>query len=292
MKTIYPAILTHKEFQDALQAMKLRGKVKDYGRNTEGYSKHLQALCEMCCVRQSLMFAEINKSKRCQIRIFSLLYTQRNAEPLRFTSFSFRFCFRHSTAISSTINRRRRSITMCIPWAMEMPADYNNNMANDEIDIDNFGDHFLSLFSKSTATESIKSEFYGKENELAKAKSLYENLTASFSQFSDGRIPSFFIKQMSDAEQAYENAKADVDALSAQIDNAESSLEIYSYKDIIDLYSTDEGRLKLNHFFKSNGFKFVFNYEAKTRTVFMVVQRQSRGGTLSGSQNIYTFTIH
>lgn len=77
---------------------------------------------------------------------------------------------------------------------------------------------------------------------------------------------------MADAELAYENAKADIDALSAQIDNAESSLEIYSYKDIIELYSSDEGRLKLNHFFKSNGLKFVFNYEAKTRTVFMVVR--------------------
>jgi hypothetical protein len=130
----------------------------------------------------------------------------------------------------------------------------------------------LSLFSKSTATEAIKTEFYEAENKLAKSKSLYENMTASFSQYKDGRIPSFFIQQMADAELAYENAKANIDALSAQIDNAESSLEIYSYRDIIELYSTDEGRLKLNHFFKSNGLKFVFNYEAKTRTVFMVVR--------------------
>jgi hypothetical protein len=153
-----------------------------------------------------------------------------------------------------------------------MPEGSNSDMANDEIEIEDFGNQFLSLFSKSTATEAIKTEFYEKENELAKAKSLYENLAASFSQFSDGRIPSFFIQQMADAELAYENAKADIDALSAQIDNAESSLEIYSYKDIIELYSTDEGRLKLNHFFKSNGFKFIFNYEAKTRTLFMAVR--------------------
>lgn len=57
--------------------------------------------------------------------------------------------------------------------------------------MEDFENQFLSLFSKSTATEAIKTEFYEAENELAKAKSLYENMTASFSQYKDGRIPSF-----------------------------------------------------------------------------------------------------
>ena len=270
IENYYPAILTHKEFQDALQAMKQRGKVKDYGRNTEGYLNIFKHCVKCAVCGQSLMFEKSMNKKGIKYGYFHCWTRKETLSHCDVPRFRFDFAF-------GTLLQLVKQLTCeedfdAHPWASEMPADYDSTLADDEINIENFGNQFLSLFSKSTATEAVKTEFYKAENELAKAKSIYENLTASFSQFSDGRIPSFFIKQMSDAEQAYENAKADVDALSVQIDNAESSLEIYSYKDIIDLYSSDEGRLKLNYFFKSNGFKFIFNYEAKTRTLFMTVR--------------------
>jgi len=270
IENYYPAILTHKEFQDALQAMKQRGKVKDYGRNTEGYLNIFKHCVKCAVCGQSLMFEKSINKKGIKYGYFHCWTRKETLSHCDVPRFRFDFAF--GTLLQLVKQLTCEEDCDVHPWASEMPADYNSTMADDENDIENFENQFLSLFSKSTATEEVKTDFYKAENELAKAKSIYENLTASFSQFSDGRIPSFFIKQMSDAEQAYENAKADVDALSAQIDNAESSLEIYSYKDIIDLYSSDEGRLKLNHFFKSNGFKFIFNYEAKTRTLFMTVR--------------------
>lgn len=270
IENYYPAILTHKEFQDALQAMKQRGKVKDYGRNTEGYLNIFKHCVKCAVCGQSLMFEKSINKKGIKYGYFHCWTRKETLSHCDVPRFRFDFAF--GTLLQLVKQLTSEEDFDAHPWASEMPADYDSTLADDEINIENFGNQFLSLFSKSTATEAVKTEFYKAENELAKAKSIYENLTASFSQFSDGRIPSFFIKQMSDAEQAYENAKADVDALSVQIDNAESSLEIYSYKDIIDLYSSDEGRLKLNYFFKSNGFKFIFNYEAKTRTVFMTVR--------------------
>ncbi|EPJ92143.1 recombinase family protein [Pseudomonas psychrophila] len=271
IENYYPAILSHKEFQDALQAMKLRGKVKDYGRNTEGYLNIFKHCVKCAACGQSLMFEKSINQKGVKYGYFHCYTRKETLSHCDVPRFRFDFAF-------GTLLQLVRKLTCedddfdVHPWAREMPADYKSTMADDEIDMENFENQFLSLLSKSTATEAIKTEFYEAENELAKSKSLYENMTASFSQYKDGRIPSFFIQQMADAELAYENAKANIDALSAQIDNAESSLEIYSYRDIIELYSTDEGRLKLNHFFKSNGLKFVFNYEAKTRTVFMVVR--------------------
>ncbi|HGE2360458.1 TPA: recombinase family protein [Pseudomonas aeruginosa] len=270
IENYYPAILTHKEFQDALQAMKQRGKVKDYGRNTEGYLNIFKHCVKCAVCGQSLMFEKSINQKGIKYGYFHCWTRKETLSHCNLPRFRFDFAF-------GTLLQLVKQLTCdedydVHPWASEMPSDYNSTMADDENDIENFENQFLSLFSKSTATEAIKTDFYKAENELAKAKTIYENLTASFSQFSDGRIPSFFIQQMSEAEQAYEKAKADVDALGAQIDNAENSLEIYSYKDIIELYSTDEGRLKLNHFFKSNGFKFIFNYEPKTRTVFMTVK--------------------
>lgn len=270
IENYYPAILTHKEFQDALQAMKQRGKVKDYGRNTEGYLNIFKHCVKCAACGQSLMFEKSINQKGIKYGYFHCWTRKETLSHCDLPRFRFDFAF-------GTLLQLVKQLTCdedydVHPWASEMPSDYNSTMADDENDIENFENQFLSLFSKSTAAEAIKTDFYKAENELAKAKTIYENLTASFSQFSDGRIPSFFIQQMSEAEQAYEKAKADVDALGAQIDNAENSLEIYSYKDIIELYSTDEGRLKLNHFFKSNGFKFVFNYEPKTRTVLMTVR--------------------
>lgn len=271
IENYYPAILSHKEFQDALQAMKLRGKVKDYGRNTEGYLNIFKHCVKCAVCGQSLMFEKSINQKGIKYGYFHCYTRKETLSHCDVPRFRFDFAFGALLQMVKQLTGDELEFDDIHSWAREMPADYNSTVTNDEIEMEDFGNQFLSLFSKSTATEAIKAEFYEAENELAKAKSLYENMTASFSQYKDGRIPSFFIQQMADAELAYENAKADIDALSAQIDNAESSLEIYSYKDIIELYSTDEGRLKLNHFFKSNGFKFVFKYEAKTRTLFMAV---------------------
>lgn len=287
IENYYPAILTHKEFQDALQAMKQRGKVKDYGRNTEGYLNIFKHCVKCAVCGQSLMFEKSINKKGIKYGYFHCWTRKETLSHCDVPRFRFDFAF--GTLLQLVKQLTCEEDCDVHPWASEMPADYNSTMADDENDIENFENQFLSLFSKSTATEAVKTDFYKAENVLAKAKSIYENLTASFSQFSDGRIPSFFIKQMSDAEQAYENAKADVDALSAQIDNAESSLEIYSYKDIIDLYSSDEGRLKLNHFFKSNGFKFIFNYEAQTRTLFMTVRDKTDAEIYRVGKN---FSLH
>lgn len=288
IENYYPAILTHKEFQDALQAMKLRGKVKDYGRNTEGYLNIFKHCVKCAACGESLMFEKSINQKGVK---YGYLHCYTRKETLSHCDLPrFRFDFAFGTLLQLVKQLTCEDDDFEVhPWAREEPFANTSTMDDDETTSEDFENQFLSLFSKSTATELMKKEFYEAENQLAKAKSLYENMTASFSQYKDGRIPTFFIQQMADAELAYENAKADIEFLSSQIDNAESSLEIYSYRDMIDLYDSDEGRLKLNHFFKSNGLKFIFNYDAKTRTVFMTVRDKK-------NEEIYRvgkrFTLH
>lgn len=136
--------------------------------------------------------------------------------------------------------------------------------------MDAVNDAFSRFFSVRD-TSAPKEEIRAKKAQLTSEKTALEMLDASLAQF-DGLIPKTFIKRIADTE-------ARITALEVEIQNLEGSLaieaetlEVTTYQDILDLYATEQGRLKLNTFFISRGITFEVNSDKESNMVSLQIK--------------------
>ena len=136
----------------------------------------------------------------------------------------------------------------------------------------------FSRFFSARDTSASKEEIRTKKAQLTSEKNTLDMLEASLAQF-DGLIPKIFIKRVADSE-------ARITAIESEIQNLEGSLiieaetlEITTYNDILDLYQTEEGRLKLNTFFISRGIIFHVQFGKESNTVVLTIRIKGEDGS-------------
>ncbi|MEW3673949.1 recombinase family protein, partial [Pseudomonas aeruginosa] len=81
-----------------------------------------------------------------------------------------------------------------------------------------------------------------------------------------GVIPKEFLEVVSKTEASINDIEQNLAELQTQINIKKTTINIYSENDIIDLYKTEDGRLKINQFFVANDITFKFNFDKTTRT--------------------------
>ena len=109
-------------------------------------------------------------------------------------------------------------------------------------------------------------------------------LEASLAQF-DGMIPQIFIKRVADSEARINTLEKEIQSLEGALTIEAETLEITTYQDILDLYETEEGRLKLNTFFISRGIVFEVNTNKESNMVGLIVR-------IKGEENFELHTYH
>lgn len=92
-----------------------------------------------------------------------------------------------------------------------------------------------------------------KSAQLGQFRTTYENLTMSIRAFG-GKIPLPVMQELANTETKIEELTQEIAALEA--DSPTETIEIDDYQTLVDLFMTEEGRAKINTFFKENGIIF------------------------------------
>lgn len=100
-----------------------------------------------------------------------------------------------------------------------------------------------------------------KSVELGQFRTTYENLSISIRAFS-GKIPLPVMQQLSEVETKIEELTQEIEAIEAASPSA--AINIDDYKTIIDLFMTEEGRAKINTFFKENDIVFYAEHDKQS----------------------------
>ena len=106
-----------------------------------------------------------------------------------------------------------------------------------------------------------------------------DRLEASLAQF-DGLIPNTFIKRVAVAEARITDLESEIKKLEGALAIESESIKITTSKDILDLYETEEGRLKLNTFLVSRGIFFEVIWHKDTNRVVLIAKVKGDEKTL------------
>lgn len=131
----------------------------------------------------------------------------------------------------------------------------------------------INLLAKK-ANDDLKA----KEGKLGESRTVYENLKRSLDDFlkeSRGKVPMFMLERLRDAENALQTASEDVEKAKAKIGGVDELANL-TIEHITEMFSTDEGRRKLNGFIKSNQISLKVKH-AKAERVAKVEIYQSLG---------------
>lgn len=111
-----------------------------------------------------------------------------------------------------------------------------------------------------------------KQSELVARRTKLDNMTARMIE-ADYNVPKSYLNQMKLIEAEVEDLKKEIDILDSRM---HESIYIEDTQTIIDLFRTDEGRSKLNSFFKSNEIAFYVAHSKITKkTVFRMHRKNS-----------------
>jgi len=136
--------------------------------------------------------------------------------------------------------------------------------------MDTVNDAFSRFFSVRDIS-APKEEIRAKKAKLTTEKTTLEMLEASLAQF-DGIIPNTFIRRVADSEARITVLESEIQKLEGTLAIEAETLEITTYEDIIALYETEEGRLKLNTFFITRGITFDVKIDKETNLVGMDIR--------------------
>lgn len=126
---------------------------------------------------------------------------------------------------------------------------------------DNLNNAFSKFFSAKDNRKQ-KEDIRAKQTELLIEKNTLSMLDASLAQF-DGIIPRTFIQRIANSEARITELEKEIANLEGNLIATGETLEATTPNEIIELFQTEIGRMKLNSFFINRGIQFYLNYYDK-----------------------------
>ena len=130
----------------------------------------------------------------------------------------------------------------------------------------------LSLLSGSASTK--ETEYSKKLQELGEKQIKLDNLTRQIKQ-ADFNIPQLIMKQLSALEASVEKLKQEVERLA--VEEISENIDLSSQASIMEKFMTEEGRGKLNSYFKNHGLTFHAEFDKSERVGALQI-KYVRGG--------------
>uniref|UniRef100_UPI001CF66150 recombinase family protein n=1 Tax=Pseudomonas putida TaxID=303 RepID=UPI001CF66150 len=286
----YPQIVSYELFNEALEAMKLRAHRKHYGNQTVGSLNIFRhsIKCDYC--NASMLFEKQTNPKGVCYGYFHCftrkeLKTNCNQPRFRFDlayGLFLELVYQATTKEDFDVHswqsmeleeekRDRDYVTIGGSTRLYMATPEDNEI---EEKIESFRELLISLLSNKKRQAADNKKLVELRNALLEQKSYKDNLLKSFAGFTNGVIPHEFLAVVSSTELKINDIEAELSKLQAEINTRKTSINIYSENDVIELYSTEEGRLKINQFFIANDIVFRFSFEKETRTLYCKINYQ------------------
>lgn len=279
----YPQIVSYELFNEALDAMKLRAHRKHYGNQTVGSLNIFRHAIKCDCCNASMLFEkQTNPKGVCYgyFHCFTRKELKTNCNQPRFR-FDLAYGLFLELIYQSTTNedfdvhpwqnedpnpkRQREWITRESGMRYSLPTQEG---IDEEERSENFRELLIKLLSNRDNQAKDNKKIVGLNNLLLEQKSYKENLMKSFAGFTSGVIPKEFLEVVSKTEEKISEIEQALVELQTQINIKKTTINIYSERDVIDLYKTENGRLKINQFFIANDITFKFSFDKPTRTLF------------------------
>ncbi|KPY52148.1 Site-specific recombinase DNA invertase Pin-like protein [Pseudomonas syringae pv. rhaphiolepidis] len=278
VENYYPQIVSYELFDSAVQAMKNRGDRKHYGNQTVGSLNIFRHAIKCQCCNASMLFEKQRNPKGViypYFQCFTRKELRNGCDQPR-----FRFDLAFGLLLELIYQTTTREDFDPHPWQLQIPDDESTMTDEQAIEeehaTENFKDLLFKLLSSKTSKASDNKKAYELNNLLLEQKSYKENLLKSFSGFTSEIIPSEFLEVVSKTELKISETELALSKLQAEINTKRTEINIYSENDIIDLYKTEQGRLRLNQFFINNGIVFKLQFERSSRTLYGKIYHEGR----------------
>lgn len=290
IENYYPQIVSYELFNEALEAMKLRAHRKHYGNQTVGSLNIFRHSIKCDCCKASMLFEkQTNPKGVCYgyFHCFTRKELKTNCNQPR-----FRFDLAYGLFLELVYQATTKEDFDVHPWqSMELEKEkrdrdyvtigestrlYMATPEDNEIEekIESFRELLVSLLSNKQRQATDNKKLVELRNALLEQKSYKDNLMKSFAGFTNGIIPQEFLAVVSSTELKINEIEGELSKLQAEMNTRKTSINIYSENDVIELYSTEEGRLKINQFFIANDIVFRFSFEKETRTLYCKINYQ------------------
>ncbi|QJQ13330.1 recombinase family protein [Pseudomonas putida] len=290
IENYYPQIVSYELFNEVLEAMKLRAHRKHYGNQTVGSLNIFRHSIKCDCCNASMLFEkQTNPKGVCYgyFHCFTRKELKTNCNQPR-----FRFDLAYGLFLELVYQATTKEDFDVHPWQqMELEEEkrdrdyvtigestrlYMGTPEDKEIEdkIESFRELLVSLLSNKKRQATDNKKLVELRNALLEQKSYKDNLMKSFAGFTNGIIPQEFLAVVSSTELKINDIEGELSKLQAEMNTRKTSINLYSENDVIELYSTEEGRLKINQFFIANDIVFKCNFEKATRTLYCKIHYQ------------------
>ncbi|MEI1013207.1 recombinase family protein [Pseudomonas aeruginosa] len=289
IENYYPQIVSYELFNDAVEAMKSRAHRKNYGNQTVGSLNIFRHAikCESC--NASMLFEKQTNPKGVIYPYFQCFTRKELKNGCNQPRFRFDLAF--GLLLELVYQSTTQEDFEPHPWQLiELDEEKRNRESYTrngvefatatqedleiEEKIESFRGLLINLLSSKKRQATDNKQLVKLRSELLEQKSYKDNLIKSFSGFTNGLIPTEFLNVASKTEARINEIEAELSKLQAEINTRKTTISIYSESDIIELYKSEEGRLKINQFFISNEISFKFRFESNTRTLFCKIYYQ------------------
>ncbi|MDG2970083.1 recombinase family protein [Pseudomonas extremaustralis] len=289
----YPKIISQTAFNEAVASMRNRQDRKDYGNTTIGSTNIFRHVIKCAECGETMMFEKQKNQKGVMYPYFNC-FTRKELKGQCDQRFRFDLAFGMLLHGMQVIQSKASPGVIRYEFETDgkkkvaQPNGHINSTVVKRMKMDpivrsarrtsmtGFGDEFSSFLSDDKKSRELLGSNLAEASEvLAGLKEKYENIEKSLDGF-DGKIPMPIIKRLESLEIAIDDQVALIDKLSDEYESSVTDIKLTTIDDVVEQFRTEEGRLKLNQFFKASKIVFKFRYDKSTRSLHMWVNRDTQ----------------
>lgn len=264
IENYYPQIISFELWQEVRNAMEGRKHRKNYGSHSLGNLNIFRHAVKCGECKASLLF-EMNKNPKGIKYSYFHCHTRKE---IKGKCNQPRFRFEYALGILLELVKNATENPNYIGEG-NIDADYVDVLDPDvwKVRHNNFKELLADIMNDKGGAIANQQKLSTLESELSKNLIIEQNLNKSFEGFTDGVIPDIFINRVIKVKNSIIELRTEITKLKASLNTNKTDLRIYSTKDILRLYETEQGRLELNNFFTVNEISFIFEYSKEARTL-------------------------
>ncbi|MGV8889637.1 MAG: recombinase family protein [Pseudomonas sp.] len=289
----YPKIISQTAFNEAVISMRSRQDRKNYGNTTIGSTNIFRHVIKCAECGETMMFEKQKNQKGVMYPYFHC-FTRKELKGQCDQRFRFDLAFAMLLhAIQVTNSEPAPGITRYEYRTGDKPVGISRPLSFVGIAVIKFkmdpvvrsqrqggvemfgNDLNLFLSDDKSSQEMLGVELADAAEVLAGLKEQYQNYEKSLDGL-DGKVPMIMIKNMAKLEVDIDEYIALVDKLSVGYGASNTSIKLTTSKDLLDRFSSEQGRLELNQFFKVSGIQFKFKFDKNSRSLHMWVDRNGQ----------------
>lgn len=255
IENYYPSLIEKNLFYQAIDAMKER-KQENFSGNRSASDFNIFRHCIFCADCGGKLYYD-HRGSRYKDRFYPFFKcdnskTQKHlcdAENIR-----FEFVF--------------GSFLRCIKNIMRLANDSSMQKTSWGKRTQQFNTTLKSILKTNENTIEVLEE---KLTELNVCRMQIENLNAQIVELNYS-APTIILKRLSDLEGKASQLALEIEVFGAKMD---TEFEIEDEKSIVDLFMTEDGRQKINQFFKNNDIAFFAKHSKKDSTTYLEIKRHN-----------------